>query len=171
MYSDRMGNGQKPPRTKSSRQKTPDKTPGQKPLPTIEREFVQGAFVLGILTIGGIRDPPIVRIRDSDVLLGSRDVWQSVTGGGWSKLAKNSVMYFMDGPFVQIQQSYSSYFEVYDYSDSCRPIGPILFQLMIANEASVPWIGIIQADTAMWNQLKIETVSSLLIIDVNGSPV
>src|SRR6218665_2357798 len=31
MYSDRRGDGQKPPRTKPSRQKAPDKTPGQKP--------------------------------------------------------------------------------------------------------------------------------------------
>jgi len=34
----------------------------------------------------------------SDVLWGSRDVWQSVTGGGGSKLVHNSVTYFMDGP-------------------------------------------------------------------------
>jgi len=59
MYSDRRGNGQKPPQTKSSRQKTPlTKPPGQKPLRTIEREFVQGAFVwvfvLGLLKIGGV---------------------------------------------------------------------------------------------------------------------
>src|SRR6218665_121651 len=41
MYSDRRGNGQKPPRTKPSRQKTPHtKFPR-----TTEREFVQGAFV------------------------------------------------------------------------------------------------------------------------------
>ena len=36
-----------------------------------------------------------------DVLGGFRDVWQSVTEGrGGSKLAKNSVTYFMDGPFA-----------------------------------------------------------------------
>ena len=39
------GNGQKPLRTKPSRQKTPDKTPEQKPPRTIEREFAQKAFV------------------------------------------------------------------------------------------------------------------------------
>src|SRR6218665_1315408 len=53
MYSDRRGYGQKPPRTKPSRQKTL----GQKPWRTIEREFVQWAFVrifvLGLLKIGG----------------------------------------------------------------------------------------------------------------------
>jgi len=31
-------------------------------------------------------------------LWGFRDVWQSVTGEGVSKLAKNSMTYFMDGP-------------------------------------------------------------------------
>jgi len=45
MYSERRGNGQKPPQTKPSRLKTSDKTPGQKAPRTIEREFVQGAFV------------------------------------------------------------------------------------------------------------------------------
>ena len=48
-----------------------DKTPGQKPLRTIEREFVQGAFVrvfvLGLLKMGGGFDM-------CDVLGGSRDV-------------------------------------------------------------------------------------------------
>ena len=52
MYSDRRGNGQKPPRTKPPGQKTPR---------TIEREFVQRTFVrvfvLGLLKIGGgVRD-------------------------------------------------------------------------------------------------------------------
>ena len=43
MYSDRRGNDQKPPWTKPSRQR--QEPSGQKPLWTIEREFVQGAFV------------------------------------------------------------------------------------------------------------------------------
>jgi len=33
-----------------------------------------------------------------DVLWGSRDVGQSVTVGGGSKLVQNSMTYFMDGP-------------------------------------------------------------------------
>src|SRR6218665_994784 len=41
MYCDRRGNGQKPTRTKP---------PGQKPLPTIEIEFVQGTFVRDFCT-------------------------------------------------------------------------------------------------------------------------
>src|SRR6218665_3996863 len=45
MYSDRRGNGQKPPRTKPSRQKTSDKHPGHKPPLTIEIEFVQRVLV------------------------------------------------------------------------------------------------------------------------------
>ena len=45
MYSDRMGTDKSKPQTKSSRQKTPDKTPGQKLPQTIETEFVPGAFV------------------------------------------------------------------------------------------------------------------------------
>ena len=57
MYSDRRENGQKSTRTKPSRQKTPLQNPGQKPPRTIEREFVQGAFVraflLDLLKIGG----------------------------------------------------------------------------------------------------------------------
>jgi len=93
MYCDRRCivtdvNGQKPSRTKP---------PGQKPPWTIEIEFVQGTlsgiFVLGLLKIGGIRD--VWRTFG-----GSRDVWQSVTGG--SKMAKNSVMYFMDGPIIAL---------------------------------------------------------------------
>jgi len=66
MYSDRRGNRQN--------------HPGQKPLRTIEREFVQGAFVRVFCTRptknrGG---PRCVTYFQG----GSRDVWQSVTGGG-----------------------------------------------------------------------------------------
>src|SRR6218665_1940606 len=50
MYSDRRGYGRILPRTKPSR---------QKPSRTIEREFVQGAFVrifvVGLLKVGGSR--------------------------------------------------------------------------------------------------------------------
>ena len=58
MYSDSRGYGQKPPRTKLSRQKTPgQKPPGQKPSRIIEREFyrglLSGVFVLDLLKIEG----------------------------------------------------------------------------------------------------------------------
>ena len=68
----------------------PDKPPGQK--------FVQWAFVRAFCTrptknrVGGPRCVTYFR--------GSRDVWQSVTGGVGSKLAKNSVTYFIDGPYI-----------------------------------------------------------------------
>src|SRR6218665_2243300 len=55
MYSDRRGNGQKPPRTKPSRQKTHDYNPLDKilkPPLTIAIEFVQGVFVQIFCTIG-----------------------------------------------------------------------------------------------------------------------
>src|SRR6218665_744979 len=86
MYSDRRGNGQKPPRTKP---------PGQRPRKQLRENLymglLSGFFVLGLLKIGGS--------EMCDVLLGgSRDVCQSVTGAVGSKLAKNSMKYFMDGP-------------------------------------------------------------------------
>src|SRR6218665_2925852 len=71
---------------------TRDKILGQKPPRTIEREFVQGAFVRVFCT------------RPTKNLGGPRCVTYffggvpgCVTGEG-SKLAKNSVTYFMDGP-------------------------------------------------------------------------
>jgi len=79
-------------------QNLPDKrqNPRTKPPQTIEREFVQGAFVglfvISLLKIGGS--------EMYDVLWGAQDVWQSVTGGGESKLARNSVTYFMNDPYI-----------------------------------------------------------------------
>ena len=67
---------------------------GQIPPRTIKRELVQGAFVqdfvLGLLKIGGPRCVTYF--------------WGAVPGcvTGGSKLAKNSVAYFMDGPFSGI---------------------------------------------------------------------
>src|SRR6218665_2348827 len=97
MYSDRRGNVQiKLPRTKPSRQKTPDKTHRAKPPRTFEREFVQGAFVRVLCTRptenrGG---PEMCNL-----LLGVLGcVTKCDRGDGVSKLAKNSVTYFMDGP-------------------------------------------------------------------------
>ena len=71
------------------------KAPRQKPPRTVDREFVQGAFVRVFCT----RPTKNRGVRDVwRTFGGSRDVWQSVTGGRGSKLAKNSVTYFMDGP-------------------------------------------------------------------------
>src|SRR6218665_2788470 len=74
----------------------PDKTPGQKPLRTIEIEFVQGTFVLDFCT------RPTKNCGGSemcDVLsLGVPGCVTKCDRGRGSKLAKNSVTYFMDGP-------------------------------------------------------------------------
>src|SRR6218665_17736 len=97
MYSDRSGNGQKPPRANLPDKKPPDKTPEQKPPRTIEREFVQGAFVCFFCT------RPKKNGEGSemcDVLLGGPRMCDKVCQGGGSKLAKNSVTYFMDGPLT-----------------------------------------------------------------------
>src|SRR6218665_1726166 len=87
MYCDRRGNGQKPIRTKP---------PGQKLPRTIEIEFVQGTFVKDFCTRP-------TKNRGSEMC----DVFSGVPGcvtkcdrGGGSKLAKNSVTYFMDGPYA-----------------------------------------------------------------------
>ena len=77
MYCDRR-NGQKPTRIKKLRQKPPR---------TIEIEFVQGTFVQDFCT----RPTKIRGVRGVwRTFGGSRDVWQSVTGGGggqnWPKI-------------------------------------------------------------------------------------
>ena len=66
---------QKPPRTKPSRQKTPDKT-----RQNLYRGLLSGFFVLGLPKSGG-----------------PRCVTKCDRGRG-SKLAKNSMTYFMDSP-------------------------------------------------------------------------
>src|SRR6218665_1920724 len=75
----------------------PDKTPGQKPPRTIiEIEYAQGTFVRDFCTRptknrGGF--------EMCDVLSGVPGcVTKCDRGGGGSKLAKNSVTYFMDVP-------------------------------------------------------------------------
>ena len=45
MYSDRTGTDKNHPGQNLPDKRPPDKTPGQKPLRTIETEFIQGAFV------------------------------------------------------------------------------------------------------------------------------
>jgi len=95
MYSDRRGNGQKPPRTKLSRQKTPRQNPPEQKLPrTFEREFVQGAFVRVFCTkptkkIGGLRCVTYFGEIPGCVIKCDR--------GREVKIRKNSVTYFMDG--------------------------------------------------------------------------
>ena len=76
-----------------------DKTPRTK-TPTnnwenLYRGLLPGFFVLGLLKIGGWSPRCVTYFG------GSRDVWQSVTWGeGGSKLTKNRVTYFMNGPYV-----------------------------------------------------------------------
>src|SRR6218665_1573212 len=95
MYSDRRGNGQKPPRTKPSRQKTPGQKPGQKPPRTNEKNLYMGLLsgfvVLGLLKIGGSRFVPCFGVVPG--FMTKCDI-----GERGSKLSKNSVTYFMDGP-------------------------------------------------------------------------
>ena len=60
MYSDGTGNGQNHPGQNLPDKEPPEKAPGHKPPRTIEREFVQGAFVRVFCTRptknGGFRD-------------------------------------------------------------------------------------------------------------------
>src|SRR6218665_2395564 len=97
MYSDRRGTD-KTTRIKPSRQKTPGqiKAPGQKPSRTIEREFVQRDFVRIFCTRptkngGGPRC--VTYFWGVPGCVTKCDM-----GEGGSKLAMNSVAYFMDGP-------------------------------------------------------------------------
>src|SRR6218665_3348899 len=94
VYSDRRENGQKPTRTKPSRQKTPLQNPGQKPPRTIEREFVQGAFVraflLDLLKIGGVGPRSVTYFWGVPGCVTKCD-----RGRRGVKMATNSMMYFM----------------------------------------------------------------------------
>src|SRR6218665_2225430 len=97
MYCDRRGNGQKPTRTKP---------PGQKPLRTIEIEFVQGTFVWDFCTrptknLGGPRCVTYFRG-------GVPGYVTKCDRGRGSKLAKSSVTYFMDGPYQRTTDKRSS---------------------------------------------------------------
>src|SRR6218665_4049138 len=95
------------PRQNLPYKRPPDKTPGQKPWRTIiEREFVQGAFVwvfcvLGLLKIGAGGQRCVTYFWGG--------VPECVTkcdrGGRGSKLAKNSVTYFMVGPLFMSKHS------------------------------------------------------------------
>src|SRR6218665_2552176 len=91
MYSDRRGNGQKPPWTKLSRQKTPDKPPGQKPPLTIEIEFVQGVLVRMFCT----RPTKMGGPRCVTYFSGVPGCVTKCDRGRGSKLARNNVTYFL----------------------------------------------------------------------------
>ena len=88
MYSDRRGYEQTPPRTEPSRQKPPDKSPREQLIENLYRGLLSGFFVLGLLKIGG--GPRFVTYFWGGPGMCDR--------GRGSKLAKNSVTYFMDGP-------------------------------------------------------------------------
>src|SRR6218665_2734807 len=99
MYSDRRGNGQKPPRTKPSREKTPGQNQQDKKTREQLREnlywwLLYWFFVLGLLKIGG--SPKYVTYFWEGV---PECVRRCDRGRVGSKLANNSVTYFMDGPF------------------------------------------------------------------------
>src|SRR6218665_1958618 len=95
MLSDRRGNEQKAPRTKPSRQKTkaPDKNLREQLRENLYMGFLSGFFVLGLLKMGGPR---------SVTYFGGPGMCDKVWQGRGSKLAKNSVTYFMDGPQIKI---------------------------------------------------------------------
>ena len=73
----------------------PDKTPCTKPPRTTEREFVQGAFVQVFCTK---RTKNRGDSEMCDALFGGVPGCVTKCDRGESKLAKNSVTYFMDGP-------------------------------------------------------------------------
>src|SRR6218665_1934080 len=96
MYSDRRGNGQKPPRTKSFQTKdpltkAPDKSPREQLRENLYRGLLSGLFVLGLLKKSGGSEM-------CDVLLGGPGCVTKGDRGRGSKLAQNSVTYFMNGP-------------------------------------------------------------------------
>jgi len=93
MYSDRRGNGQNHPEQNlpDKRQNPRTKIPREQLRENLYRGLLSRFFVLGLLKIGGS--------EMCDVLLGGIPgcVTKCDRGDG-SKLANNSVTYFMDGP-------------------------------------------------------------------------
>jgi len=94
MYFNRRGNGQKPPRTNLSDKRPLTNPPGQTHPRAIEMEFVQRDFVRAFCT----RPTKDGKSEMCDVLLGLLGCVTKCDIGRGSKLAKNSVTYFMDGP-------------------------------------------------------------------------
>src|SRR6218665_2557900 len=100
MYSDRKGNGQKSPRTKTTRQKTLYKIPRTKPPAKNGERICTAGFCPGFCTRptknrGGSKMCDVLLEIPGCVTKCDRE------GGGGSKLAKNSVTYFMEGPLRQ----------------------------------------------------------------------
>ena len=72
--------------------KPPDKNPREQLRENLYRGLLSGLFVVGLIKIGR-------RVRDVTYFRGVPGcVTKCDNGGGGSKLAKNSVTYFMDGP-------------------------------------------------------------------------
>ena len=111
MYSDRRGTDKNHPRRNLPDKRPPDKTPRTKTPANNWERIVQRALV-GVFSTrptknGGVRD--VWRTFG-----GVRDMWQSVTGRRGSKLAKNSVTYFMDAhPYVSRTKSYRQFCDIY----------------------------------------------------------
>src|SRR6218665_3526074 len=93
MYSDRRGNGQKPPRTQPSRQNPPDKRPHEQLRKNLYRRLLARFFYTRpTKNLGGS--------EMCDVFSGVQGCVTKCDRGGGSKLAKNIVTYFMDGPRI-----------------------------------------------------------------------
>src|SRR6218665_1666950 len=105
MYCNRRGNVQKPTRIK---------TPGENLPRTIEIEFVQGPFVRDFCTRPTKNGGPRCVTYFRGEVLGC--VTKCDRGMGGSKLAKNSVTYFMDGPLFAYQKIFANKLgcELYD---------------------------------------------------------
>src|SRR6218665_3739555 len=85
MYSKRRGNGQNHPR-----QNPPGQNPREQLRENLYRGLLSGFFVLGILKVGGS--------KMCVVLLGVPGCVTKCDRRRGSKLARNSVTYFMGGP-------------------------------------------------------------------------
>ena|SRR6218665_628035 len=95
MYSDRRGNGQKPPRTKPSNQKSLGQNPRTKAPANNSERNCTGGLCPAFCTM-----PTKNRERSEmcDVLWGIPGCVTKCDRWRVSKLTKNSVTYFMDGP-------------------------------------------------------------------------
>src|SRR6218665_691990 len=99
MYSDRTGMDKNHPGQNLPDKRPPDKKPREQLRQNLYKGALSGFFVLGLLKIGG---PRCVTYFFG----GSPGMCDEVRqGGGGSKLAKNSVTYFMDGPQWGLGQS------------------------------------------------------------------
>src|SRR6218665_3701138 len=79
--------------TKDPLTKAPDKSPREQLRENLYRGLFSGIFVLGLLKIGGPRCVTYI--------WGVRGCVTKCDRGRGSTLARNSVTYFMDGPYTQ----------------------------------------------------------------------